>query len=109
VTWITATSPLLDKLVLNNSAILNIIVDVDVSDVITDVTSLVYVGSVRRLQVGNTFDGNKMVASGGTLQLARDSDVLLGQWSFIVGRLDIPVSNRHSQTHRDKKISLGWG
>ena len=82
----------LDKIVLRNAAILNIDADLDVSDIETDVTSLVYVGGSRTLQIGNLFDGNKFVAETGTLQPAVDSDVTLGMWSFITGTLDVPVS-----------------
>lgn len=85
------TTPNLDKIVLQNSAILNINVNLDVSDIETDNTSLVYVSASRTLQIGNLFDGNKYVTSSATLQPARNSDVTFEKWSFIMGTLDIRV------------------
>ena len=91
VTWIHDTTTDLDRVVLRNAAILYVDVDVDVSDVETDNTSLVYVSGSRTLQIGNQFDGNKFVAGSATLQLAADSDILLDKWSFIWGTLDVQV------------------
>ncbi|XP_076456767.1 uncharacterized protein LOC143291062 [Babylonia areolata] len=87
--WLQDTTAALDRVVLRNSAILNVDVDVDLSDVDADSTSLVYVSGGRRLQIGNQFDGNKFVASSATLQLARDSDVTLDKWSYVMGTIDV--------------------
>ncbi|KAL8581100.1 hypothetical protein ACOMHN_012750 [Nucella lapillus] len=88
-TWLLDTTSDLDVITLRNSAILYMDINVAVSDVDTDDTSLVYVSRGRSLRVGNGFDGNKFVAASAILQLARDSEVTLDKWSYVMGTLHL--------------------
>lgn len=89
--WLTDASQDLDKIVLKNAAILVTDVDLDVSDIEGDDTSLIYLKESRSIRIGNNFDANKYVMDLATLQLAEDSDITLKMWSYIMGRLDVKV------------------